>query len=194
MSSNSEDPVFTLEEASLFEKCQALGIQNLTRGVDVALAKGDWLTVKVFSVLLMKKYNALYETSLEKVTAQATQRTKAVEKARDLTSSIIIDVDKTLRGNPVYRYSEELNPATLAQALNEAHLFSERGLACQVNTETFVSLITEDWFLRDFVADTSVEVVMQGSPGKYLGVPIIYRPSSSNYGTPGLTFFRLEIK
>lgn len=193
MNSKSEEPLFSVEESSLFEKCQLLGIHNLNREVDVALANGDWIKVKVFSILLMKKYNALYESSIEKSAAQVEQRNKVVQKARDLTSSVLIDVNKTLKGSPVYRYNEELNPAALASAFNEAHRYSSRGLAVQVNLETFVSLITEEWFLRDFVADTSVDVVLQGSPGKYLGVPLIYRPGCTDYLARGLHFYPLEV-
>lgn len=189
-----EQPLFSLEEVLLCEKAQLLGIHNLSRGVDVALANGDWTTVKVFSVLLMKKYNALYESSLGKNVDHLDQKAKARKKALDLTSSIVIDVNKTLKGNPVYRYDEEMNPAALAFAFSEAHRYSNRGLAVQVNLETFVSLITEEWFLCDFVADTSVEIVIQGSPGKYLGVPLIYRPGCTDYLARGLHFFALETK
>jgi hypothetical protein len=194
MSSKSDEMLFTPEEAMLFQKLQLMGIPHLVKGVDVALAKSDWLTVKVYSILLMKKYNALYESATAKVAESTGQKAKALKKAKDLTSSIVIDVDKTLKGSPVYRYDEELNPATVASAFNEAHHYSDRSLAVQVNMETFVSLITEEWFLRDFVTDTSVEVVLQGSPGKYMGVPLIYRPGCPEYLAQGLHFFALETK
>ncbi len=194
MSSKSDEMLFTPEEAMLFQKSQLMGVTQLVKGVDVALAKSDWLTVKVYSILLMKKYNALYESATAKVVESMGQKDKALEKAKALTSSIVIDVDKTLKGSPVYRYNEELNPATVASAFNEAHYYSDRGVAVQVNRETFVSLITEEWFLRDFVTDTSVEIVMQGSPGKYLGVPLIYRPGCTDYLARGLHFFALETK
>ncbi len=194
MNTDPDEILFSVEETLLLEKAQLLGIHNLSRGVDIALANGDWTTVKVFSVLLMKKYNALYESSLGKNSEHLNQKAEARKKALDLTSSIVIDVDKTLKGNPVYRYDEELNPAALASAFNEAHRYSKQGLAVQVNLDTFVSLITAEWFLRDFVADTSVEIVIQGSPGKYLGVPLIYRPGCTDYLARGLHFFALETK
>lgn len=194
MSTNSEESQFTLEEVSLFKKNQALGIHNLNRGIDVALANGDWLTVKVFSVLLIKKYQALYESSLERCATQLVQRTKAVERAKEIVASFTIDVKKVLAGSPVSRYEGELNPAELAAAFNNAHRYSDRGLAVQVNLNTFVSLITEEWFLRDFVAETDIDTLIQGSPGKYLGVPLIYLASVKYSLADGLHFYRLEVR
>lgn len=194
MSTNSEEHIFSIEEVSLCEKSQHLGIHQLSTGLDKALANGDWTTVKVFSVLLMKKYNALYVSSIEKSAAQVAKRTKAVEKAKEVVASVTIDVKKTLAGNPLLRYDGPLTPADLAATINDAHRYSDRGLAIHVNLNTFVSLITEEWFLRDFVADRCADTLMQGSPGKYLGIPIIYLASTRDYLPDGLHFFALETK
>jgi hypothetical protein len=194
MSSKSEEHLFSVEELKLFEKCQLLGIHNLNREVDAALANGDWMKVKVFSVLLIKKYNALYESSSEKVEAQVQQRTKAVEKAKAVVASFDVDVQKTLKGNQVLHYKGELSPADLAAVFNDAHAYSDKGLAVQVNLNTFVSLVTEEWFLKDFVAEMSLDTLIQGSPGKYLGVPLIYLANTQYYLADGLHFYPLEVR
>ncbi len=186
--SQDKSSAFSQEDITLFQNSFALLIHQLVKGVDIALSNEDWTTVKVYSVLLMKKYNALYESSIVK------QAEKAKKKASIIVPSTIVDVEKTLRGPRVYYYDGALDPGSLAFVLNEAHQRSSSGLAMQVGLGTFATLITEQWFLRDFEAETSVEAASQGSPGKYLGVPIIYLTGQYKFLPEGLHFYALETK